>query len=101
PGGGRFSENVLGQVIKATPEVTTQTVDYGATGRFQLTNAIGSATSIGVQYNSRLREQMESTGRGFSVPGQATVNQTAQANLLVDYDYVENKSFGVYVQEEL
>lgn len=101
PGNQRFSEFALGQIIKATPEVTTQTVDYGATARLRLTESIGTATSVGLQYNARLREQLETTGRGFSVPVQTTVNQTAQANLEVDYDYVENKSFGVYVQEEL
>jgi TonB-linked SusC/RagA family outer membrane protein len=98
---GFFAENVLGEVVYGRPQVTSQSLDYGISARYQLTETIGTTTSFGAQYNSRYREEVEGTGSGFASALQASINQTAQSNLEVDYDVTDSKSLGFYVQEEL
>ena len=66
----------------------------------QLAN-LGTASSVGAQYYVMKTEMFGNTGQGFPSPLSRTINQTPPANALISYDYTENKSVGVYVQEEL
>ncbi len=97
----RYTENVLGEVRLGTPETTVISVDWSGTYRYDVNDNFRVTSSVGTQYYSRLFEQQEVIGKGFSSPQQKTVNQTARDQLEVTYRFRENKSLGVFVQEEI
>ncbi len=83
------------------PNVSNITLDYAASARTQLNDAFSLNTSVGVQYYEHLTETFRNEGRGFALPVQTTVNQTPVSSLSVVYTYVQNKSLGAYIQEEI
>jgi TonB-linked SusC/RagA family outer membrane protein len=90
-----------GEITYEKPATTNVSLDLGATARLQVTPAIGSATSVGMQYYTKQDERFENTGRGFASPLSTTVNQTPVSKASIVYEFVENKSAGFYVQEEV
>jgi TonB-linked SusC/RagA family outer membrane protein len=90
-----------GEITFEKPSTNNVSLDLGATARLQLTQKLGSASSVGMQYYTRTEESFMNIGRGFASPLSTTVNQTPVSKAEIRYDYVENKSAGFYVQEEL
>lgn len=74
------------------------TLDYSTTATFGLTDDLTSATSFGVQYYRDVTEQAGSEGRIF--PRGATTVSSA-VNTLGFETFSEEKTLGVYVQEQL
>ncbi len=74
-----------------------QTVDYNATASFDVTPAFTSATSVGVQYFTR--ESLEATAEGNNMPTSAVSTVSAASIRSAAETFVENKTFGVFVQE--
>ena len=77
---------------------TYNTVDYGATATFDLSETITSATSVGGQYFRTLTEEIETRGREFTGPGLTTISGTSRITLSRQ-DVIENVTAGVYGQQ--
>ena len=90
-----------GELRLAKPTTTNLSVDASSTARFEVTDAIGTSTSVGVQYYLKRLSNFENRGVGFPSPLSRTINQTSASLATLTFDFVENKSLGVYVQEEL
>ncbi|MDQ3949387.1 MAG: SusC/RagA family TonB-linked outer membrane protein [Gemmatimonadota bacterium] len=90
--------------------VTVRTVDYVATATlglgpgFRPTTAGGTdlrfATSVGGQFYHEATSFVFASGSIFPAPGLSSVNATT-ANKSQGQDFVEDKSLGVYVQEQV
>jgi TonB-linked SusC/RagA family outer membrane protein len=96
-----IQETLEGQAIYETPRNTLVSVDWSATGKYDVTDAIGTATSVGAQYFSKSNEFLGITGNGFASPLSKTINQTPTSRSALQYRYEENKSFGMFVQEQV
>jgi len=96
-----YEETATGLITINKPTTENLSTDVSATARFDVMAGVGTATSIGGQYYQESLESFENHGYGFPSPLSTTVNQTPPAAAIINYDYVENKSVGFYVQEEL
>ena len=96
-----YEETAVGEITLGRPVTTNVSVDLSSTVRVNLTDSWGSATSVGAQYYTREQTHFGLKGVGFAHPASRTVNQTPASNATIAYDFVENKSLGFYVQEEL
>ena len=96
-----FKETVEGGVELARPTSTNASVDASATVRLELIDSWSTATSLGAQFYRRTQSNFAVRGSGFPHPASRTVNQTPAASSILFYDFIENRSLGFYVQEEL
>ena len=92
---------VDGTIIVGRPITTNLSMDWSATGKHPITDWLGTSTSVGAQYYRKVISELRTTGVGFASPLSTTVNQTAPASSTLYYNYIENKSIGFYVQEEI
>ncbi|MSR35282.1 MAG: hypothetical protein EXR95_01390 [Gemmatimonadetes bacterium] len=96
-----IQETLEGQAIYERPQNTVVTVDWSATAKYNPKPAISTATSVGAQYFAKTDEFFGITGNGFASPLSRTINQTPIGRSALDYRFEQNKSLGVYVQEQL
>jgi len=95
-----IQQTLDGQVVYETPRNADITVDWSST--FSETfGPVSTATSFGAQYFSREFERFSIEGNGLASPLSQTINQTPITRNEVTYDFEQNKSVGVYVQEQL
>ena len=80
-----------------TYETRVTTVDAGATGRFDLSSSLVSASSVGFQFYDRSRVSRGASGDGFISPVLSTVS-TAQTRKGSE-TFTEQISAGGYVQQ--
>jgi TonB-linked SusC/RagA family outer membrane protein len=73
--------------------------DYGATGTVNLSSGLRSATSVGLQYYRKKNEWFWARGDIFPINQLETV--TAGATRTAQEDFLDNKTLGAYVQEQL
>ena len=95
-----FGSMSLGHVETTERAVTQANVDYGATATFDLP-LLGttSETSFGAQYYVKKTHEFGAVGDQFPAPGPGTVSSAAVKTGWEDF--IENKTLGVYVQEQL
>jgi TonB-dependent SusC/RagA subfamily outer membrane receptor len=74
------------------------TVDYTATARLSLTKSLGSNTSAGGQYYSRLDQVQGASGQQFAGVGVRTV--TGATIRTGTENFVQNTTVGLYVQQQ-
>ena len=96
-----YSETDNGQMTYGRPVTSNYSFDYSLTARLSVNDTWGFATSGGAQYVVSNLDFFENEGQGFASPLSTTINQISQANISTDYRYTENKSLGLYVQEEV
>ena len=96
-----IGQTINGRINRSTPNDNNISLDYAASGGYQLNSSIRLTTSIGGQYYTRTRELLFTQGRDFPSAFSTTINQTSITQLELDYSYIENKSLGFYVQEEV
>ena len=96
-----YPETALGAITLERPTDTNLSLDASATARFTLNESIGTATSVGAQYYEKTYSLFGNAGSGFASPLSTTINQTPPATNTIIFNYIENKSLGFYVQEEL
>ena len=89
----------LGQKQSKALRSLFYTVDYGASADWTITPNIVASTSAGAQYYSKQFEQQTSQGFEFPIPGPGNVGSGARREAAELYQ--ENKTFGVYAQEQL
>ncbi|MEO8448765.1 MAG: SusC/RagA family TonB-linked outer membrane protein [Gemmatimonadota bacterium] len=73
--------------------------DYGATASFKLGKDLGSETSAGAQYYRKRTTINYSSAENLAVSSLETLD--AGATRTTSEDYIENKTFGAYVQQQL
>jgi TonB-linked SusC/RagA family outer membrane protein len=79
-------------------DISQASVDLGASARFQLSEAVGSRTSVGGQFFRDLARGNFATGRGLPA-GSGTI--TGAAATEARDTLVESRSIGSYVEEEI
>jgi TonB-linked SusC/RagA family outer membrane protein len=96
-----FQNGPQGYLAYGRPITENVTLDYSASGAYDINQSFRATTSVGAQYYARRRETLEATGRDFPTSVQTVIDQTEFANRELDFSSVENKGVGVYFQEEL
>lgn len=76
------------------------TVDYAATANVQLSPDLRSSTSVGGQSYRTRDDTVYAQGSVFAAPGLTAISATT-TNRLNAQGFVEEKSLGLYVQEQL
>lgn len=79
---------------------TFNTFDYSGTVSVDVRPELNLETSLGIQYYTRHIEYILAAGEQFAAPGLSTVSATA-ANPRASDSYLDDKTLGVYVQEQL
>ena len=75
------------------------TVDFSGTASFRFRDGnLGTATSYGVQYYNKQEIFLQSSGNKFAVPALGTVGAASETT--ASERFVENVTFGVYIQEQ-
>ncbi len=92
-----YSSNSTGTKQLGYTRTLNQTFDYNITASFNLNPSVTSATSGGVQYFTRQTSDAGATGRDLPTSAVSTVSAAAVTS--GDESFVENKTFGVYLQE--
>ena len=87
----------IGQTLRRN---TIFTADYSGTVNYAVSSDIGTATSIGGQFNKSQANASFLGGQGFAGPGLETVSATATA-VAASQSVTVNTTIGAYVQEQL
>jgi TonB-linked SusC/RagA family outer membrane protein len=93
-----FGALSLGYLELDRPNRRYNTLDYAASLTYGYGNNITLTSSVGAQYYARSEEIVRGTGRIFPAPQIRTLSGAAQTTSA--QTFVENKSMGVYVQQE-
>ena len=88
-----------GQKVQGENRTTYLTIDYGASATWQPTAGLTSTSSVGTQYYYKQLASLYGEGLIFAIPGPGNINGAAQRS--ASESFLENKTFGVYVQEQL
>jgi TonB-linked SusC/RagA family outer membrane protein len=87
----------IGQTLRRN---TVFTADYSGTASYAISSDLGTATSIGGQFNKSQANSSFLGGQGFAGPGLETVSATATA-VAASQGVTVNTTIGAYVQEQL
>ena len=95
---GPFRGRSLGDITLERPLNSVITLDYSASGTFDVTDALTLTSSVGAQYYSSEFNRIETRGQIFASPAirsveGATVRDAGQT-------FRQNKSMGVFFQQE-
>ena len=88
----------LGQLTRTDLGVDALALEFGSSARFDLSPAIVSETAVGVQYNSERTTTGVVLASEFAAVGLTAVG--AAASRSADGTFIEDKSLGVYVQQQ-
>ncbi|MQA91363.1 MAG: SusC/RagA family TonB-linked outer membrane protein [Gemmatimonas sp.] len=94
-------EQVDGTVWYATPIHRNMSLEYAATASNALSSALRLETSVGAQYYTRRYEALSTEGRDLATELSKTINQTPVERLVLDYAHTEERSLGLFVQEQV
>ena len=95
-----ISAGRVGERTISSWDLPVWTVDFSGTATFRFNDErLGTATSYGLQWYERAETFHSSTGENFAVAGLSTVSATSSRD--GSETFVENKTFGVYFQEQL
>jgi TonB-linked SusC/RagA family outer membrane protein len=95
-----YQRSIDGTLSIERPIVTNVSADWSSTVRFRPSEALGTATSVGFQYYIKTFEMLGNQGQGFPSAFSRTINQTPASRATLVYEYTQDKSLGLYVQEE-
>lgn len=94
--------NPTGLKVVANDQSAFITADYSATVTASLGQNLGSQSSAGVQYYQKRFSQISGQGQNFPIRGVNTVSGGGTRQGFENPDFnLENKTVGVYVQEQL
>lgn len=97
-----FGALSLGNKTVERQRTSFNTLDYSATGTFELPGPLKgwtSATSAGAQYYAKRLELVSAVGQQFPAPSVTTIGGAAVTTS--GEDLIENKTAGLYIQEQL
>jgi TonB-linked SusC/RagA family outer membrane protein len=95
-----IQERLNGQIVLEKPTNTNASVDVSGTIN-KTFRGIATSTSVGGQYYKKTYELFSNTGNNFASPLSTTINQTPVTSALINYQYTENKSLGLFAQEQI
>ncbi len=101
PGSSDFPRAPRGRLVISTPIDDNFTFDWNASGRYQITESLGTTTSVGARYYSAFSESVSNTGTGFPTAVQTVISQTEFGDRQVGFSSIENKTLGFFIQEQL
>lgn len=90
----------LGEVALDRPVNREATLDYAVSANYRLNDAIGFTTSVGTQYYASERNTLLTRASGLAAPTLRSI-AGATSSPFVTQVFVQNKSFGLYVQQEM
>lgn len=90
---------ITGGIGQTLDRRTLYTLDYSGTGRVDVTSALTSATSVGVQYTKNEIYSTFAGGSGFAAPGLESISATATRDPVTQNETI-NTTIGSYVQEQ-
>ncbi len=88
-----------GRKTIANERTSFVSADYQVSGDWSPMESITMSTGAGVQYNARKSEVLWGRGEAFPVRSLETIPSGSSRS--ADEDYRENKTFGVFVQEQI
>src|SRR5690606_36584583 len=94
-----FGSLGLGDLQISNPVRQTFSIDYGSSVNYGLGPAVNLTSSVGVQYHQRSEHIASAHGQIFPAPQIRTIGGATLKS--ADETYVENKSLGGYIQQEL
>lgn len=97
--GSEFGQLALGDLQIDNPVRENMTLDYAANVEYSLTPSINLTTSAGAQYYIEKEEVLAGHGQVFPAPAIKTIGSATTKTS--DHTLVENKSLGVFVQEQI
>ena len=97
----QYSETQTDEMTYDRPIRTNLSFVYATTLNLQPSDSWRFSTSLGAQYYVDQLYRFWNFGNGFASPLSTTINQLSQSQILTDYEFIENKSLGFYVQEEV
>lgn len=91
--------DALGYRTDQARTTTYNTIDYSASAAYDFKPTMRFTTSGGAQFYHNAVEYVSASGSVFPTPGLNTVQATT-TNKTTDQDFSEDKTLGVYIQEE-
>lgn len=95
---GPFGAMSLGDIRNWRPLNRVITLDYGASAKYSPSPSLNLTTSVGAQYYSNEANSIISSGQIFASPAIRSIE--GATNKTVGQEFVQNKSLGVYIQQE-
>jgi hypothetical protein len=95
-----YPDGTTGRIRFERPIDSNMTLDYAVSANTRLNEAFAFTTSAGLQYYHKWNEAFRMDGAGFGLPVQRTPADTRETSG-DEYDFIENKSVGAYIQEEV
>ena len=95
---GHFGSSGLGYKRIYVTDMIINTMDFSTTASYQVSDALGTATSFGVQYYTTENSYTATRGDDFATGTLSTVG--AAANTDANETFVANKTLGGYIQEQ-
>jgi TonB-linked SusC/RagA family outer membrane protein len=99
--GAVYTETSDGQMTYERPINTNYSFDYALSLALDVNDDWSATSSVGAQYYVRQEDTFGNSGQGFASLQSTTINQISQSRISTSYEYIENKSLGFYVQQEL
>jgi TonB-dependent starch-binding outer membrane protein SusC len=96
-----YTETDNGEMRYSRPISTNYSADYAVTAKLLANEVWSFDTSFGVQYYVAEHDVFTNLGQGFASPLSQTINQIAQSNITTQYQNVEDKSLGFFVQQQV
>jgi len=90
----------IGDVTLERPTSREATFDYAVSASYRLSDALGFTTSAGTQYYTSERNTLITRASGLAAPALRSI-AGATGSPFVTQDFLQNKSLGVYVQQEM
>ncbi len=90
----------LGEVSLDRPTNRETTLDYAVSANYRLNDALGFTTSVGAQYYRSMRNVLLTRASVFAAPSLRSI-AGATGSPFVTQTLVENKTLGIYIQQEL
>ncbi len=97
--GHDFGARSLGEIEVDSPRSRYLTLDYSASAQFDITPSIRGTASTGLQYYERTEDIHSALGTVF--PSPAIRSMAGAASTTASHQFIENKSVGMYIQQEL
>jgi TonB-dependent SusC/RagA subfamily outer membrane receptor len=76
-------------------------LDYGASASVDVTPDLVASTSVGAQFHREMFQQELAAGQGLAIEELETVSATSADQRSAAESFLENRTLGVYVQEQL
>ena len=94
-----WGQNADGWKYQNRAENIYNTYDYNGTAKFDVSRALNSATSFGLQYYTKHVSWITGEGDFFPAPGLETISSAAKKPVTLD-DFWDNTTLGYYGQQQ-